>query len=134
MTPHSQVLDYNRVAGMEFNLASADNRWTGKTFYHQAFYPGANGDAAAAAANITYSTQYLTATLNQSWVGADYIAEVGYIRRKGYYEINPALQYKFFPLPVKLPIMDRVLNSICFLIHHLRLLTGMQQFSTRLNG
>ena len=35
-------LDYNRVAGMEFNLASADNRWTGKTFYHQAFYPGAN--------------------------------------------------------------------------------------------
>ncbi len=90
-------LSYNRVAGMEFNLASADNRWTGKTFYHQAFYPGAAGDAAAAAANITYSTQYLTATLNQSWVGADYIAEAGYIRRKGYYEINPLFQYKFFP-------------------------------------
>jgi hypothetical protein len=90
-------LDFNRVAGMEFNLASADNRWTGKTFYHQAFYPGANGDAAAAAANITYSTQFLTATLNQSWVGADYVAEVGYIRRKGYYEIYPVIQYKFFP-------------------------------------
>jgi hypothetical protein len=90
-------LEYNRVAGMEFNLASADNRWTGKTFYHQAFYPGANRDAAAAAANLTFSTQYLTATLNQSWVGADYIAEVGYIRRKGYYEIAPAVQYKFFP-------------------------------------
>ena len=87
---------------MEFNLASADNRWTGKTFYHQAFYPGANGDAAAVAANITYSTQYLTATLNQSWVGADYIAEVGYIRRKGYYEINPILQYKFFPSASKI--------------------------------
>ena len=90
-------LNYNRVAGLEFNLASADNKWTGKTFYHQAFYPGANKDAAAAAVNLTYSTQYLTATLNQSWVGADYIAEVGYIRRKGYYEIAPAFQYKFFP-------------------------------------
>jgi hypothetical protein len=90
-------LEYNRVAGMEFNLASADNRWTGKTFYHQAFYPGANMDAAAAAANVTFSTQYLTATINQSWVGADYVAEVGYIRRKGYYEIAPAIQYKFFP-------------------------------------
>lgn len=90
-------LGYNRVAGMEFNLASADNRWTGKTFYHQAFYPGADRDAAAAAVNLTFSTQYLTATLNQSWVGADYIAEAGYIRRKGYYEINPAFQYKFFP-------------------------------------
>ncbi len=95
-------LDYNRVAGMEFNLASADNRWTGKTFYHQAFYPGANGDAAAAAANINYSTQFMTATLNQSWVGADYIAEVGYIRRKGYYEINPTFQYKFFPSSSKI--------------------------------
>jgi Domain of unknown function (DUF5916)/Carbohydrate family 9 binding domain-like len=90
-------LDYNRVAGLEFNLASANNRWTGKTFYHQAFYPGASGDAAAMAANLTYSTQFLTSTLNQSWVGADFIAETGYIRRKGYYEVNPTFQYKFFP-------------------------------------
>ena len=88
---------FNRVAGMEFNLASANNRWSGKTFYHQSFYPGASGNAAALAANIIYSTQYLTATLNQSWVGADYLAEVGYIRRKGYYEINPMFQFKFFP-------------------------------------
>jgi hypothetical protein len=95
-------LDYNRVAGLEFNLASADNKWTGKTFYHQALYPGARGDAIAAAANLTYSTQYLTATINQSWVGADYIAEVGYIRRTGYYEINPTFQYKFFPAASKI--------------------------------
>ena len=95
-------LDYNRVAGIELNLASADNRWTGKTFYHQALYDGADGDASAMAANVTYSTQFLTATLNQSWVGADYIAEVGYIRRKGYYEVYPAFQYKFFPASSKI--------------------------------
>jgi hypothetical protein len=89
--------NFNRVAGAEFNLASADNRWTGKTFYHQSFYPGADGDAAAAAANITFATQYLNASLNQSWVGADYAAEVGYIRRRGYYEVSPGFQYKFFP-------------------------------------
>jgi hypothetical protein len=88
---------FNRVAGIEYNLASADNRWTGKAFYHQSFYPGAAGDAAAVAGNIMYSSQYLTASLNQSWVGADYVAEVGYIRRKGYYEIRPLVQYKFFP-------------------------------------
>jgi hypothetical protein len=88
---------YNRIAGLEYNLASANNRWTGKAFYHQAFYPGASRDAAAMAANVTFATQYLAATLNQSYVGADYIAEVGYIRRKGYYELNPMFQYKFFP-------------------------------------
>ena len=88
---------YNRVAGMEYNLASADNRWTGKAFYHQSFYTGATFGDAAATANITYSSQYLTASLNQSWVAAGYISEIGYIRRKGYYEVNPILQYKFFP-------------------------------------
>jgi hypothetical protein len=88
---------YNRVAGMEFNLASANNRWTGKTFFHQAFYPGASGNASALAANLLYSTQYFNATLNQAWVGADYIAEVGYIRRNGYYELNPMFQFRFFP-------------------------------------
>ena len=93
---------YNRVAGLEYNLASANNHWTGKTFYHQSFYPGATGNARALAANITYSTQYLNASLNQSWVGADYLAEVGYIRRKGYYEINPVFQYKFYPSASKI--------------------------------
>jgi len=88
---------YNRVAGVEYNLASANNHWLGKAFYHQSFYPGANLDAAALSANISYYTQYLNVTLNQSVVGTDYVAEVGYIRRKGYYELNPIVQYKFFP-------------------------------------
>ncbi len=88
---------FNRVAGLEYNLASADNHWLGKAFYHQSFYPGASHNAAAMSANIAYNTQYLTATLNQAWVGADYLAQVGYIQRTGYYEINPQFQYKFFP-------------------------------------
>jgi hypothetical protein len=88
---------FNRVAGLEYNLASPDNRWTGKAFYHRSFYNGSSANDAAAAANIMYSTQYLTASLNQSWVAAGYISETGYIRRNGYYEINPSVQYKFFP-------------------------------------
>jgi hypothetical protein len=93
---------FNRVAGLEYNLASGNNHWLGKAFYHQSLYPGAKSNASAVAANIAYSTQYLNAALNQSWVGTDYIAEVGYIRRKGYYEINPTFQYKFFPSSSKI--------------------------------
>jgi len=89
--------DYNRVAGVEYNLASKDSRWTGKAFYHQSFYPGATADAATAAANLKFSTRYFNANLAASWVGADYIAEVGYIRRKGYFEVSPSLKYTFYP-------------------------------------
>jgi hypothetical protein len=88
---------FNRIAGLEYNLASNDNRWTGKVFYHQSFLNRSTIKDAAMAANITFASQYLTATLNQSLVGTGYIAETGYIRRRGYYEINPVIHYKFFP-------------------------------------
>jgi hypothetical protein len=90
-------LNYNRVAGLEYNLASPDNMWTGKAFWHQSFYTGAKADAAAAAGNINFSTRYLRASLAGSWTGADYISEMGYIRRTGYYEITPSLRYSMYP-------------------------------------
>jgi len=89
--------NYNRTVGLEYNLASYDNKWTGKAFYHKSFYPGSSGDDAAIAGNLTFSTRYFKASLNSAWIGANYIAEVGYIRRKGYFEINPTLKYTFYP-------------------------------------
>jgi len=88
---------YNRVAGLEYNFATADNRWQGKLFYHQSFYPGAGMDAGSVSGNISYSSQYLKAGISQSWIGSDYIAEAGYIRRTGFYEITPSVSYLFYP-------------------------------------
>jgi hypothetical protein len=88
---------YNSVAGLEYNFATADNKLQGKTFYHQSFYPGADMNAAAVSGNISYSTQYLKAGIDQSWIGSDYVAEAGYIRRTGLYEITPAVSYLFYP-------------------------------------
>jgi hypothetical protein len=92
---------YNRVAGLEYNFANRDNRWTGKAFYHQSFYPGSNMNAATASANMNYSSQYLKASLSQSWIGADYIAEAGYIRRTGFFQVSPMISYLFYPSSAK---------------------------------
>ena len=88
---------YNRVAGLEYNLASPDDKWTGKTFYHQAFYPGATSSAAAASGSVVYSTPYFVASFDQSWIGSDYVAEVGYVRRTGYFQTSPKLKFTFYP-------------------------------------
>ena len=93
---------YNRVAGLEYNLASLDDKWSGKVFYHKAFYPGATYNAATVSGNIVYSTKYLRATLDQSWIGSDYVAEVGYIRRIGYFETSPGLKYTVYPVDSKI--------------------------------
>ena len=99
------IMKYNRVGGIEFNLANNDNRWTGKAFYHQSFYPGASADDAAAGTNLTYNSQYLKASLDQAWVGEDFNAETGYIRRTGYYEISPEVNYLFY-----MPAESKILN------------------------
>ncbi len=90
-------LDHNRIAGLEYNLASPDNRWTGKAFYHQSFYPGAKANAAATSGNINFSTRYFKATMTGSYIGSDYISEIGYVRRTGYYEMTPTLSYTMYP-------------------------------------
>lgn len=90
-------LNYNRVAGLEYNLASPDSRWTGKAFYHRAFYSGAPSSSAAASGNINFSTKYIKAAMTGTWIGADYNSEVGYIRRTGYYEMSPSFSYTMYP-------------------------------------
>ena len=93
---------YNSVAGLEFNLASPDDKWNSKVFYHQSFYPGSTFESATASGNVVYATQYLMAKFDQSWVGSDYVAEVGYIRRKGYLESSPGITYTFYPAKSKI--------------------------------
>lgn len=89
-------LRYNSVVGAEFNLASQDNRWTGKAFVHQALYPGADGDATAYSAAASYNTQKWELSLTQARVGSNYNAETGFIRRKGYHQLNPEVSYRWY--------------------------------------
>ena len=88
---------YNRVVGFDYNLASVDNRWTGKVFYHHGFRPQAGPRSHAWGANLAYQTQQLLLALNHSRVGDDYLAEAGFVRRTGYYEVSPTAGYRFFP-------------------------------------
>jgi hypothetical protein len=88
---------FNRIAGLEYNHSTPDNRWNGKAYYHQNLLDNTTFKDAAMAVNLTYSSQYMTASLNQSFTGSGYNAETGYVRRRGYYQLSPSIMYKFFP-------------------------------------
>ena len=48
---------YNRVTGIEYNLATPNNRWTGKAFWHHSFTPEDHGlTGSSFAANIVFIT------------------------------------------------------------------------------
>ena len=88
---------YNRNFGLEYNLASADNFWTGKLLYHKSLSPGVSGNDYTHASEILYKRRKLQVTWHHEYVGKNYNAEVGYVPRGNYYSFNPKIRYNFFP-------------------------------------
>jgi hypothetical protein len=90
--------DFNRVIGADYNLASKDNTWSGKAFYHRSFDEDEReGGRYAQGANLEYSTRNIQASLAQVSVGQAYNAEVGYVRRTAYNLLNPSFSYTWVP-------------------------------------
>lgn len=88
---------YNRNMGLEYNLASSNNLWTGKALLLKSFTSGKAGDGLAHAANLQYLGKKWTVNAAYQYTGKDYNAEVGYVPRHGYVKLNPQIIYNFFP-------------------------------------
>jgi hypothetical protein len=93
---------FNRNAGLEYNLASANNLWTGKAMVLQSFGPDNVGNGFVHAANLRYSSGNLTWNWQHEYVSENYTAEVGFVPRNGFYRINPMLGYRWFPKSEKI--------------------------------
>ncbi len=88
---------YNRTLGVDYNLASADNRWNGKFFYHQSIDEIQPDSAFAAGASIDFSTYKWDWRLFSQVVGANYNPEVGFVRRRDIRQLASTVRYRWFP-------------------------------------
>jgi hypothetical protein len=88
---------YNRNLGLEYNLASSNNLWTGKALFLKSFNPEKKDKEITHAANLQYSSRRLLVSWQHEYVGENYNAEVGYVPRKNFIKINPQAGYLFFP-------------------------------------
>lgn len=91
------ISKYNRVAGIEYNLASSNNTWTGKAVTMKSFSPNGGNKDMMQAGNLRYWTGNWDINWQHEYVGSDYNAEVGFVPRRGYISINPSIGYLFFP-------------------------------------
>jgi hypothetical protein len=89
--------DYNRNIGLEYNLASSNNVWTGKVMFLKSFTSGKKGRDLVHAAHLQYSSRRWLLYWEHEYVGKNYNAEVGYVPRNAYIKINPQAAYYFFP-------------------------------------
>jgi uncharacterized protein DUF5916/cellulose/xylan binding protein with CBM9 domain len=88
---------YNRNIGAEYNLASANNVWTGKLMFLKSFSPDVSGNTLTHAANLQYNNRHWLLLWQHQYVGKNYSAEVGYVPRTNYISLNPTAAYLFFP-------------------------------------
>lgn len=88
---------FNRVAGLDFNLQSNDNKWTGKIFYHRSFGPENLKKSFAHATYIDYNTRVFHFTWNHETVGDGYNAEVGFVPRSNYWRFEPRVDFRILP-------------------------------------
>lgn len=88
---------FNRVAGLDYNLASSNNFWSGKFFYHRSFQPGNPDKQFAQGATLAYNRKNINIRLSETNVGDNYLAETGFVRRTGYKFWGPEVKYIFVP-------------------------------------
>lgn len=88
---------YNRVMGLDYNLASITNKWTGKLFYHKSFQEQNPDKQYSHGASLRYSTQKWEVEWNHALIGENYNAEVGFVKRTNINSITPKIGYKFYP-------------------------------------
>jgi hypothetical protein len=93
---------FNRNVGLEYNLASANNMWTGKALVLKSFAPNGTGNGFVHAANLKYASGNLTWSWQHEYVSENYTAEVGYVPRRGFYKVNPFVGYRWFPKSPKI--------------------------------
>ena len=89
--------EFNRVFGLDYNLATANNRWSGKVFMHHSMSPEDSKQPFAHGTQLNYRSRNLSASWDHQWVGEEYNAEVGFVPRKNFFRINPEIRYSFFP-------------------------------------
>lgn len=87
----------NRLLGVDYNLASKDNKWTGKFFYHKSFEHEDLDNTATAHAALNYATQAISASVAFSQVGENYNPAVGFTPRNDYKRGFASFGYEFFP-------------------------------------
>ncbi|MEN9599757.1 MAG: hypothetical protein RL596_2076 [Bacteroidota bacterium] len=88
---------FNRIFGIDYNMASSDGKWQGKLFYHHMVQPKNVAGQYAAAGSIFYNTPNLNLEVNVEDIGVAYKAEVGFVPRNGYVRNSATANYVFFP-------------------------------------
>ena len=88
---------YNRVLGLEYNLASADNTWFGEYYLHKSFSPNVKSKDYSFGVSTEYNAKNFNARLSGRFVNDNFRSDLGFVRRTDIFKIDPKIGYNFWP-------------------------------------
>lgn len=89
--------EWNRTLGVDYNLASANNVWNGKFFFHHSFDEVQQDSPFATGLELNYGIPELSVRVFSQVVGDGYNPEVGFVRRTDVRQLASTTRYSFFP-------------------------------------
>lgn len=88
---------YNRVVGIDYNLANKDNSWNGKFYAHKSFTANLDSKDYSAGTRLDYSSKNWQIRASGLYVGENFKSDLGFIRRTDIFKIDPKAEYLLFP-------------------------------------
>lgn len=89
--------EYNRVVGLDYNLASKNNKWTGKFYGHKSFQPDDDQGNYSTGAFLSYNTRKYTIFSDWVYIDDDFRSDLGFIRRTDIVKSATGIQRMFYP-------------------------------------
>lgn len=89
--------EYNRVVGLDYNLASENNKWTGKFYAHKSFHPDDKNGNYSTGAFLSYNSRKYNIFSDWVYIDGDFRSDLGFIRRTDIIKSATGVQRMFYP-------------------------------------
>ncbi|MEM9649517.1 MAG: DUF5916 domain-containing protein, partial [Bacteroidota bacterium] len=94
--------EYNRVVGLDYNLATEDNTWVGKAYGHKSFQPNDTEGNYSLGAFLQYNSRNYGAFLDAVFIDEEFNSDLGFIPRKDIFKVAGNFNRNFWPKDSKI--------------------------------
>lgn len=88
---------WNRTVGVDLNLATPDNTWSGKGYYHRSFDDAALDSTFSYGIAANYQSYRWQFNTDYRSIGVNFNPEVGFTPRKDFQQLRGTVYYNFYP-------------------------------------
>lgn len=88
---------YNRVAGIDYNLISSDNVWSGQFYLHKSFTPENLGKDLSTGSTLRYNSRKWNGFTKTVYIGENFQSDLGFVRRTDMLKSVTSIARVFWP-------------------------------------